>query len=149
MKAASTSAIFICSCLILRLVLLWSWCSSKASPPWAWLPIQEWLRICSAGHPTDIWLTFFQIIRNFSSKKEVCSSKDNLRTPELPEDFLEVLLVSVKLFPRNPSSKHMKGADCPPSFPNYLQAQYYRKISVWSFYSHPTYGGPATFNASG
>lgn len=63
-------------------------------------------------------------------KKEVCSSKDNLRTPELPEDFLEVLLVSVKLFPRNPSSKHMKGADCPPSFPNYLQAQYYRKISV-------------------
>lgn len=45
----------------------------------------------------------------------------------LPEDFLKVLLASVKLFPRNPSGKHkethMKGTDCPLSFPNHLQAQ--------------------------
>lgn len=82
-KAASTSSMSICCCLIQRLVLLWSWCSSKQSPPWAWLPIQGWLGTCSAGDPTDIWVIFSKSLEILVEKK-ICSSKDNLRTSVLP-----------------------------------------------------------------
>lgn len=70
-KAASTSSMSICCCLIRRLVLLWSWCSSKQSPPWAWLPIQGWLGTCSAGDPTDIWLIFSKSLEILVEKKNL------------------------------------------------------------------------------